>query len=405
MSEFQKRYLKYIILPIFLIAVMITLFIEGNQLLAAKGLMEIPQEKGISAQLRVKVRNFLLYSKISHLVASVIDNKNYLRRRDLEERVVTFLKGSQFSKLNIDRSSLISDVGYKDGRIYLNLSNKIYKLNVFEHFLVIESLVKLFADISGVEDIQFLIGGHKGKLSSHLDIIRPIKIRKDDAKIAIIIDDFGNRAEGTDEILKLKQRITCAIIPFKDDSTEEGEYAQKLGLDVIIHLPMESELDRPNWMGVKPIMTTLSDKEIRLRMEEAIADIPNAIGFNNHTGGKATADKRVMRILLEVAKEKGLIAIDSRTTPKTVVAQVGEEVGVKVLERDIFLDHKKDYGYIREAMLNLTGIAIRYGSAIGIGHVGPHGGNVTALVLKNLLEPIEESGVEFVGISSLINNK
>jgi len=404
MLKFQKNYFKYLIIG-FLITAIMTLFIEGNQLLAAKGLVEIPQEQGLSAQLRVKVRNFLLYSKISHLATSVIDNKSYQTRKDLEEKAVKLLSGSRFSGLNIDKSSLISDIGYKGGRVYLNLSNQIYKLNVFEHFLIIESLVKLFADISGVEDIQFLIGGHKGKLSSHLDIVRPIKVRKDNAQIAIIIDDFGNRAEGTDDILKLKQRITCAIIPFKDDSTEEGKYAQKLGFDVIIHLPMESELDRPNWMGIKPILTTLSNEEIRSRMEEAIADIPNAIGFNNHTGGKATADKRVMHVLLEVAKERGLVAIDSRTTPKTVVAQVGKEIGVKVLERDIFLDHKKDYAYIREAMLNLAGRAIVRGKAIGIGHVGPHGGNVTALVLKNLLDPIEDAGVDFVGISSLINSK
>jgi hypothetical protein len=404
MIRVDKRYFKYIIIC-FLLTAMITLFIEGNQLLAAKGLTEVPQERGLAAQLRVKVRNFLLYSKISHLAASVIDNKSYQTRKDLEEIAVNLLSGTKFSKLNIDRSQLISDIGYKNGRVYLNLSNDIYKLDVFEHFLVIESLVKLFADLGGVEDIQFLIGGHKGKLSAHLDITRPIRVRKDDAKIAIIIDDFGNRAEGTDSILKLKQKITCAIIPFKDDSTEEGEYAKNLGFDVIIHLPMESELDRPNWMGAKPILTTLSKEEIRSRMEEAIEDIPTAVGFNNHTGGKATADRRVMKVLLEVAKQRGLVAIDSRTTPKTVVAQVGKEVGVRVLERDVFLDHKKDYGYIREAMLDLAGRAISQGSAIGIGHVGPHGGNVTALVLKNMLNPIERAGVEFVGISSLINNK
>ncbi|WP_018248453.1 divergent polysaccharide deacetylase family protein [Orenia marismortui] len=401
----NKVYLIFFFICFLGISSLCTFFIKGNYLLAKDQLKEIPQELSLSAKLRLKVRNFLLYSKLNQLVEVIIDQENKQINQELENRVISFLSSEKLAQVITDNTKrkIIEDIGYKGDKVYLNLSGNIYQLNVFQQFFIIESLLKLFADIDKVEEIQFLIDTQKLKLSPYLDILAPIKIRKSDAKIAIIIDDFGNNAEGTGGILNLKQKMTCAIMPFKESSTEEAEIAKNLGFEVIIHLPMETELDRPNWLGVKPILTSLPDEEIKARMQEAVNDLPQAIGFNNHTGDKASADKRVMKAILEVAKQNNLIAIDSRTTPKTVVRVVAEELGVRVLERDVFLDHHKNYGYIRKSILKLAGKSIIKGQAIGIGHVGPHGGNVTSLALKNLLPAIEKADIKFVTVSELID--
>ncbi|GAB6137929.1 hypothetical protein JCM15060_11180 [Halanaerobaculum tunisiense] len=342
-------------------------------------------------QPQTELRDFSLYSEISQLLELV----GYDPDEGIQEEIETEIRQS------IRKSQIISDVEYNEGIAYLNLTEKIYKLNTFKQFDLIEALITDASTISEVESIQFLINSRRLSISPFLDTTQQIKAREEAAKVAIIIDDLGNRAKGTEEIFKLKQKITCAIMPFEKKSTAEAEEAIKRGYDVIIHLPMEAELDRPNWLGPKPILTDLSDQEIKTRMKEAIADIPQAVGFNNHTGGKATANRRVMEQVLQVAKEEGLLAIDSKTTPKSVIQEVAYKLNVPVLERDVFLDHHKDYGYIRKALLRLAGQAIRQGQAIGIGHVGPRGGKVTVLALQNILPRLDQAGIRFVGIDDL----
>ncbi len=397
---------KYIIifLVFLMLAINLTLVLKGNQTRIFEELSQIYHQRTFKSKLKLKLRNYILFSKVNQLVISVLAPEEYSIREKLAKRSKDYLNDPKVIKLNREKGKAINHISYKEGCIYLNFSQEIYKYNIFEQFFTIESYIRLFSDINEVESIQFLIDGRKLNLSPYLNITKPIKVRTNPARIAMIIDDFGNRAQGTDQMLALEQKITCAIMPFKERSSEEEELAIEHDFEVIIHLPMETEVDRPEWLGVKPILTNLETKEIKKRMREAISELPQAIGFNNHTGDKATADTRVMRAVLEVVKDNNLIAIDSRTTPKTVVRKVAEEVGVKVLERDVFLDHQKNYSYIRKAILNLTGKAIVTGRSIGIGHVGPHGGSITVLALQNILPAVEEAGIEFVGISELIED-
>ena len=79
---------------------------------------------------------------------------------------------------------------------------------------------------------------------------------------------------------------------------QDAELAHKLGNDVIVHMPMEPNRGKPEWLGPGGIMTKLSDEEIRKRVEDAIHEVPFAIGMNNHMGSKVTADERVMSMVL-----------------------------------------------------------------------------------------------------------
>ena len=47
-------------------------------------------------------------------------------------------------------------------------------------------------------------------------------------------------------------------------------------------------------------------KKLEKECENAIANVPHAVGMNHHMGSKVTEDERVMRVVLEVCKEKGL---------------------------------------------------------------------------------------------------
>jgi Uncharacterized protein conserved in bacteria len=221
-------------------------------------------------------------------------------------------------------------------------------------------------------------------------------------QFAIVIDDFGNGMDGTEEMLKLPVKFTVAIMPFMPTTQKDAEEAHRLGHDVIVHMPMEPNKGLKKWLGPGAITADLSDAEIRKRVEEAIDNVPYAVGMNNHMGSKITADERIMRIVLAVCKERGLFFLDSRTTFKTVVPKVTQELGVPALANNVFLDDVYTEQHVAKQMTIARKHLESHETCIVIGHVGPPG-KKTAAVLKASIPAMQSDGrVQFVKLTNLV---
>ncbi|NHN30129.1 divergent polysaccharide deacetylase family protein [Paenibacillus agricola] len=216
-------------------------------------------------------------------------------------------------------------------------------------------------------------------------------------KIAIVIDDFGNNMQGSDEIMMLTIPLTIAVMPFMPTTRRDAEWAHRLGHDVLIHMPMEPLKGKKSWLGPGAITTDMPDEEIRKLVQQAIADVPYAVGMNNHMGSKVTADKRVMRIVLEVCKDNNLMYLDSRTNYKSVVKPIAEELGVRVLENHIFMDDSYSPRHILKQLQKVHDHVLEHKATIAIGHVGTPG-KYTAAALKQSLPALQQVA-EFVTIS------
>ncbi|WP_282942299.1 divergent polysaccharide deacetylase family protein [Paenibacillus sp. RC67] len=219
-------------------------------------------------------------------------------------------------------------------------------------------------------------------------------------QIAIVIDDLGNEMSGTEEIIHMPIPLTVAVMPFLPSTKGDAERAHQVGHDVIVHLPMEPLKANNEALGPGVITTRMSEDEIRKRVREAIDDVPHAVGINNHMGSKATADRRVMNIVLQVCKEKGLFFLDSKTNYWSVVADVGKQVGVPVLENKLFLDDRSSKSHITKQMKAIRDFLKHQDQCIAIGHVGRPGKN-TASVLKDSIAEMQEDA-EFVTVSRLL---
>ncbi|MCL0080776.1 divergent polysaccharide deacetylase family protein [Peptococcaceae bacterium] len=222
------------------------------------------------------------------------------------------------------------------------------------------------------------------------------------AYIALIIDDFGNYGEGTAAILNLDIPLTVAVIPFMPSSKNDAQLAHNAGIEVIMHVPMEPIHGKPAWLGPKGITCDLSDAEIKSRINDGLTELQPVTGINNHMGSKATQDKRVMKAVLEIAKQQNLFFVDSKTTANSVILETAHSLDVICFERDIFLDNSKIQADIEKQLLKLADIALKNGFAIGIGHVGIEGGNVTAAAIQSMVPILEEKGIRFVSMSELI---
>ncbi|NIK75304.1 hypothetical protein FHS15_000402 [Paenibacillus castaneae] len=223
---------------------------------------------------------------------------------------------------------------------------------------------------------------------------------KEQRTLAIVIDDFGNGMNGTEEMMKLPVKFTAAIMPFMPTTKKDAEEAHRLGHDVIVHMPMEPNKGLKKWLGPGALTTDLSDAEIRKRVEDAIDNVPYAIGMNNHMGSKITANEHIMRIVLGVCKERGLFFLDSRTTYKTVIPKIAAELNVPIVSNDVFLDDVYTVSHISKQIGVLRKHLETHVSCITIGHVGP-AGTKTASVLKQSI-PVMQTNVHFVKLSQLV---
>ncbi|WP_068611228.1 divergent polysaccharide deacetylase family protein [Paenibacillus swuensis] len=218
-------------------------------------------------------------------------------------------------------------------------------------------------------------------------------------KIAVVIDDFGNNMKGTSEMLALPIPITVAIMPFLPSSRSDAEKAHRMGKEVIIHMPMEPIRGKRSWLGPGAITADLSKAEIRDRVLKAIESIPYAVGMNNHMGSKVTADPRIMRIVLEVCKEKGLFFLDSRTNSKSVIPALARELGVPFRLNSVFLDDVYTTAHVSKQIVKLRTYLNTHDTCITIGHVGSPG----LITSRQLLASIERfPDADFVKVSDLL---
>ena len=217
--------------------------------------------------------------------------------------------------------------------------------------------------------------------------------------IGIVIDDFGYRNdEISDGFLELDARLTYAIIPGHRYSTSFGEKAVESGYEVIVHMPMENT-GKTYGEEEFVLMTAMDNETIQRRLNNAIEEIPTAIGMNNHQGSKASADQNIMSNVAKVMKERGLFFLDSRTTIETIGETTMEVFGVPTARRNIFLDNEDDEEKIEKQLMKLVKRSEEVGSAIGIGHVKPK----TLNVLSDQIPKLKKKGYKFEFVSNMLH--
>ena len=223
------------------------------------------------------------------------------------------------------------------------------------------------------------------------------------SQVALIIDDLGNGMRGTDEIFNLPVKLTVAVMPFLSTTEADAIRAHKRGDDVLLHLPMEPRHGKPQWLGPGAVLATMSDEQIRERVEAALDNVPYAVGINNHMGSKVTSDKRIMSIVLSVCQERGLFFVDSKTSYHSVVGEISEEMGLPRIENQVFLDDTHTANYVLNQMRRVRDKAIHSHYCITIGHVGIQGKETAAGIRSGIAEM--KDTVEFIGISDLVKQE
>jgi Uncharacterized protein conserved in bacteria len=221
-------------------------------------------------------------------------------------------------------------------------------------------------------------------------------------EIAIVIDDFGGRAGGIEEMMALPYALTFAVMPFEEFSYQQAEQAMEKGFEIIVHMPFEAVEADPRWYGRKYISAGSTPSEIKELIGESFQILPMAVGISNHMGSKATADSRVMAVVFKELEGKNCFYLDSKTTlTVSPASQIATKLNMPFINRDVFLDNTDSASDMRQQLKKLMEIASTKGMAVGIGHVGKTGG-ILADVLRKELPKYEKEGFRLVPLSKLV---
>jgi len=74
---------------------------------------------------------------------------------------------------------------------------------------------------------------------------------------------------------------------------------------------------------------------------------------------------------------------------------VAQSIGLKAMERTLFIDHSSDEGEIKQKLERLIQFSLSTGKAIGVGH--PHPSTVKSL--KEMIPKMKEKGIDIVPLS------
>ncbi len=217
-------------------------------------------------------------------------------------------------------------------------------------------------------------------------------------RIAIIIDDLGHNLSRDRRVLSLPTSVAVAVLPGTPHGQQLARQATRIGHEVLLHMPMESrEVRSPESIHLSATMDQVKFGSV---LNQALDQIPQAVGVNNHQGSWLTSQAEPMRWLMEVISQRGgLYFVDSRTSADSVALREARKLQVPALGRHVFLDHRRDREAIVDALNTLVERAKQHGSAVAIGHPHPE----TIETLEWALPQVAAQGVRLVPPSKLLD--
>jgi len=193
--------------------------------------------------------------------------------------------------------------------------------------------------------------------------------------VAIVIDDVGIDRPRSKRAWELPGPLTMSFLPYAKDLGEQARMARGRGHELMLHLPMEPS--GRNDPGPNALLVSLSDGELRQRTQTALDSFEGYAGVNNHMGSRFTAFRPGMETVLRQFRSRGLMFLDSRTTPQSVGDQVAQEIGLPGIVRHVFLDDDESLESVRRKLAETEAVARRQGFVVAIGH--PHEATLQAL--------------------------
>lgn len=224
----------------------------------------------------------------------------------------------------------------------------------------------------------------------------PVSVPVGNATVVLVIDDLGIVKKTTQEMIDMDAPLTLSFLPYASGIAAQVDDAYQKGHDILVHIPMEPKGDADP--GPYALMSSDNERARKESIDYNLNQFSNYIGINNHMGSEFTEDDEAVEQLINVIGEKGLMVLDSKTTPNSKLEDTAREHKIPVTNRDVFLDNIREEEYILSQLAELERIAKARGNALAIGHPYPQ----TVSALKEWIPTLADKGITIVPISQTL---
>lgn len=172
--------------------------------------------------------------------------------------------------------------------------------------------------------------------------------------------------------------------------------AHNKGYEIMIHLPMQAL--NGNNLGPGALTNDMSEQQIKNAVNLAFRNIPYAKGANNHMGSLLTQLDEHMLWVMQSLKSRQAFFVDSVTTRYSKASKTAKNVGVPLLQRQVFLDNDVRPKALERQFQQIIKEAKQQGTLVAIAHPYPE----TVEFLKANLPRLQANNIQLVHTSELL---
>lgn len=231
---------------------------------------------------------------------------------------------------------------------------------------------------------------------------RPFPASDTRPRIAILMMDMGQSGMATGNALqKLPPTVSFAFTPFAERLDDWVEQSRGKGHEVLLSVPMEPIAYPRDDPGPNALLTSLPPDQNVERLEWALGRTVGYVGITTTSGSKFTGTSPAMRVVIETLRDRGLMYVDPRLTPRSVGGTLAGEVGVPLATLDRVIDAELSRGAIDEQLRDLEGIARNRGAALAFASPYP----TTIERLSMWLATVADRGIAIVPVSAIADRQ
>ena len=239
--------------------------------------------------------------------------------------------------------------------------------------------------------------GNDGRLPREV-YAKPFNTGGKRPRIAIVMTGLGLSAAATESAIQgLPGSVTLAFAPHSPRLNEWILLARAAGHEVLLNIPMEPT-NYPSYNpGTQTLLTTLSGEENISRLLWSLSRGSGYVGVIDFLGSQFTTSKDHMIPVLKVINRRGLLYLDSNSSPRSVSVAVAAKLNLVMAKATLTLDERASRKEIDRRLADLEQRAKRERRAIGIASPYPVSLERVAIWVSQL----EARGISIAPVSAL----
>lgn len=227
---------------------------------------------------------------------------------------------------------------------------------------------------------------------------KPFNAADSRPRVAIVVTGLGLSAAATESAIQgLPGSVTLAFAPYSPRLNDWIRLARAAGHEVLINIPMEPTNYPAYDPGPQTLLTSLNAQRNLDRLFWSLSRGTGYVGVVDFLGSQFTTSRVHMTPVLEAIKNRGLLYLDSNSSPRSVSPSVAAKLNLVSAKATLTLDERASRTEIDRRFAELEQRAKRERRAIGIASPYP----VSLERIANWVRQLEARGIAIAPVSAL----